>query len=412
MQFSNEQNHALELVASGKNVFISGPAGTGKSTILNKLKEENPELPVTATTGIAAVNVGGITFHSWAGLGLLDRTADDIARFILKKHPKARNNILKATQIAVDEVSMLNAKNLDTINRVFQIIRKNNQPFGGIQMIFLGDFCQLPPVSRSISDGKLAFESQAWQHITTLILHQIFRQKDMAFAHALNDIRLGTYSQAAAALLQHRYQKPDPEEESCPPVIIHTHNAQVDAFNAQRLAGIPGETVEFTAADSGTDSAKETLAKYCIAPELLTLKIGARVMLLANLDQKEGLVNGACGFVSGFLTTTNYPIVDFDNGCTQILAPHAWEIKDGTTLLGTRKQIPLRLAWANTAHKIQGLSLDKIKVHLEGVFEYGQAYVALSRVKTLDGLFIADGTKSSIKAHPKAVRFYQNHTMP
>lgn len=411
MEFSAEQEIAIALIQKNQNVFISGPAGTGKSTILKFLQKEDPKLPVTATTGMAAVNVGGITINSWAGLGILEDSPEMVASRILRQYPKAKKSIRQSHRVALDEVSILNAKALDTMDRTFQIVRGNSRPFGGIQMVLFGDFLQLPPISKNKKE-EMAFKARAWESIQTVILSKVFRQEDAHFAKVLNDLRMGVYTAEAGALLQARALAVDPEEQK-PAVVVHSHNQNVELLNYNELKKLPGNGVSYKAADEGRESVRKSLASHCIAPTTLSLKEGARVMLLRNLDQKLSLVNGSMGTLVGFTEgghTMPLPIVAFDNGVTKIIGPHTWEVKDAGEKLGERQQIPLKLGWAITIHKIQGATLDKARVYLDQVFEEGQAYVALSRVRTPEGLFVASGDRSCIRANKTAVEFYRKHT--
>lgn len=408
---SDEQRAIVQRIDEGRNVLVTGSAGTGKSEILKTLgSRAGKPLPVCASTGIAAVQVGGLTLHSWAGLGLADKPAEQIAADILEQSGKAKARITNADRLAIDEVSMLHGELFNTLDHVFRIVRRSNEPFGGVQLILFGDFLQLPPVSRGKAQ-QFAFESDSWRaaKIRTGLLTKVWRQSDERFSGALNRIRVGDVAPDVASLLKSRFQVAD-TDPSVKPVIVYSHNADVDRENAVHLAKLLGETQEYKARDQGQAGPLATLQKNCLAPETLQLRKGAQVMLLWNVAPDEGLANGSIGTVEDF-KAQGAPVIRFANGERWTAEKTEWTIKSGDDVLASRKQYPLRLAWAITAHKSQGMTLDKIQVHLHRVFEYGQAYVALSRARTLDGLFIESSKAGCIKAHPSAVEFYRTASL-
>lgn len=406
IHLSDEQKRVIAHLAHGGNALVTGSAGTGKSTLLSAIRERlDKHLPVVASTGIAAVNVGGLTIHSWAGLGLAEDEPKVLAGKIMDKGGSVLRRIKAAKRLALDEVSMIHGVLLDKIDEVFRLLRgKPDQAFGGIQMIFFGDFLQLPPVSRG-SEQQFAFQSQSWKRglIEKFLLTKVFRQKDEAFSKALNHIRLGELTPDVLEMLRSRYRPSDPNPE-IEPVVMFTHNREVDEQNDARLDAINGKEEQFKAIDKGEFGPLANLQKSCLAPETLRLKVGAQVMLLWNISPEEGLANGSLGEVIGFVT--NCPKVRFLNGMEEIIDRKRWEVKAGDEVLASRSQFPLRLAWCITVHKSQGMTLDKIRVYLDRAFEPGQSYVALSRVKTLDGLFIETTKTGAIHAHPDALAFY------
>lgn len=420
MKLSEEQQGVVNAIANGNNILITGSAGTGKSHLLKSIKEKF-RLPVTASTGIAAINVGGTTIHSWSGCGIMDKPVKEVVNKIMQYSmyrtpdgtPNTYERITRAKMLAIDEISMLGAHQLNYIDEVFRAVRGNSNPFGGIQMVFFGDFLQLPPVIKGEEyrkAGTFAFESNAWKNagVQTAMLTKVFRQADLEFSSALNQIRFGELSPEARKLLQSRFQVTD-ENPEIGPVVIHTHNRDVDAINESKLANLPGETFTYEAQDLGTNpAALQLLQKDCIAPAKLNLKIGAQVMLLSNIDLKIGLANGSMGIVVSVCSVTGLPTVKFLNGQECQISHKTWEITIDGKVQAQRTALPLRCAWAITSHKSQGMSLDKVQAHLHGVFDYGQSYVILSRARTAGGLFIADGGSSSIKAHPLAVAFYKD----
>lgn len=416
-----EQDACLSDVLNLHNVLCTGSAGTGKSHLLRQMREGFREaylkLGVVGSTGIAAVNVGGLTLHTWAGLGIGDQETgaqepvkNTIHRIRFNSNRRAFENITNTNHLAIDEISMISADLLDHVDTVFRAIRDcQDKPFGGMQLIMFGDFLQLPPVSKNnVNPAGFAFQAKVWKemNVRTHVLTKVFRQADQPFADALNDVRVANITPAVSAILNSCYRKPDLNPE-IPPVILTTHNADADTINKSRLASIEAQQTGFQADDVGTDRAKKILEK-CLMPKSLDLKEGAQVMCCLNLDQERGIVNGTLGKVIGFQGKfERMPIVQFANGVKMTIEPAKWIIRENEKEIGSRTQIPLRLAWAITVHKSQGLTLDKVEVHLEKAFEYGQAYVALSRARTKEGLFIASGSRRVIKAHPAALNFYE-----
>lgn len=419
---SSQQEEVWEVIQRGGNVLVTGSAGTGKSTILRALLNRLPHtFHITASTGIAAVNVGGLTIYSWAGLGKGVRSADDIAQDIIDQQGRHYFRLKTVTHLAIDEISMLPASVFELLDGVMRIVRKCDEPFGGVQLILFGDFLQLPPVVREQTDVVFTFQSPLWKQagIQTMFLTKVYRQADERFSTALNDIRRGFISSRAKAVLQERFEAGKTMAEGTdgpPPVIIHTRNVDVDDENQKRLDALGGEAVVIKANDFGKAGALLTLQKHCLAPAELKLKVGARVMLLKNIDPSIGLANGSTGVVEkieekqeGILTwkrTVLIPHVKFDVGPTLAITKAKFETIEDGHVAATREQLPLRLAWSITTHKSQGMTLDRIQVYLSKVFEDGQAYVALSRARTLEGLFIMSKKPGCITANPRAVRFY------
>ncbi len=412
---SDEQVRALDLVGSGKNIFITGGAGVGKSEVLKLLRRRYPDLQVTSSTGISAVSVGGITIHSWSGIKLGREPAEEIVDrlYFSRDRSPVYDRILSAKRLALDEVSMISGTKLTLIDQVLRGVRNVDEPFGGLQMVFFGDFLQLPPVEDYSEDpelGRFAFESPSWRaaDVQPVLLKKVFRQTQPEFIQALNEARMGYLSPAAMGVLATRYQVADPEPDK-PPVRLFGLNADVDELNTRRLQELEGEETRYTAVDwFASDSigrqGNELISKNCPAQLTLALKVGARVMLLKNLETPLGLANGSLGVVTKL---GDVPTVQFDNDQVRQVQPQKWEIDVGGRVIASRLQLPLRLAWAWTIHKSQGSSLTKVRISLQDSFEFGQGYVALSRARTLDGLFIDDGGAASIFAHPAPVSYYQ-----
>ena len=408
---SESQNIAVNNILEGKNVFITGSAGTGKSYLLNYLKHKIDSIYLTATTGIAAVNIGGITLHSWAGLGIEDIPVEKIAQNILSvKGSNTRKRLLKTKVLAVDEISMLSMETFEKVDKLLRIVRGNDTPFGGIQLILFGDFFQLPPVN----SDNFCFESEVWQEaeIKTIVLKEIFRQKDERFIKLLNNIKNGIVDKEDLKILKSRYGIVS--DDIIKPTILSTHNYLVEKINVEKLHNIPREEEVYVADFMGERKYIDILKKNCIAKETLTLKVGSQVMMLKNTYQKDGIINGSNGIVLGFSTKKRYPIVGFENGVEMTIGPENWEITkfDYNTgeleTLAIMQQIPLILSWAITIHKSQGMTLDKVECDLKNSFADGQVYVALSRVRGLDGLYIKSFDINKIKANRKIINFYNN----
>ncbi len=406
-----DQSAAKTAFDSGKNMLLTGPAGTGKSTLLNFIREDaRGGLAICASTGIAALGVGGTTLHSWAGLGLGDKKASAIAGMLEQRRSKAWENICMASRLAIDEISMIDGRLLTLTDQVFRRVRRNSAPFGGIQMLLIGDFLQLPPVVKDRSDNypRFAFNSPSWREaeIETHLLTTIIRQKDVSFAQMLNEVRVGRVTPQTVTLLNSRVRPTDTMPD-IKPVILESRNAEVEAYNLGELAKIPGEAKQFHAADTGYPEQVAKIQRDCIAPTILSLKPGAQVMLLKNLQPDVGLVNGSMGKVRE-IDKSGRPVVDFVCGETMTLDRELWQLKNGDTVLAQRSQYPLRLAWSLTIHKSQGMTLDKVEADISSCFEHGQAYVALSRAKTLDGLFLKAAVEPRrITADPDALSFYE-----
>lgn len=407
-----DQHACLVDIMNSRNVLVTGAAGTGKSFFLKflKTKLEN-QLRVVATTGVAAINVGGSTLHSWAGIGLGEGTAEELAGMILE-NPKASSRIQKTKILAIDEVSMLDADLFHRLDAAFQIVRKKSAPFGGIQMVFFGDFLQLPPVGPRQSETRFAFQSPAWE-ASRIAVHQlstVVRQRDAIFVEALARVRVGTVDSFVRQVLSDRIGATDPSPH-IEPVVLECRNVDVNAFNQRRLDALPGSEANIPAQDFGEPRFASALDKSCLAPADLRLKIGAQVMLLKNLDVEGGLVNGTLGIVQSIGGSS--VCVDFGDAGVHEVERSRWSFRDGDGHeLATRDQIPLRLAYAITIHKSQGCTLSKAKVNLRSAFAYGQAYVALSRVRDLSGLYIEDIRWESIMASPDAISFYRTSQPP
>jgi ATP-dependent exoDNAse (exonuclease V) alpha subunit len=405
-----------------KNIFLTGPAGTGKTYCMMLLIKFLDEMEIfygkTATTGVAAINISGITIHSWSGMGL----ADENGMALLEKassNRKASNRIKSSKVLIIDEISMAKADLVEKLDIVCQFIRNNGKPFGGIQVIFVGDFLQLPPVFERFEREVFAFESQAWKdaRVSTVHLTEIVRQHDEPeFAEFLNEVRKGECKNFD--ILDDCIGRDFPTD-GIVPVKLFCKNVDVDEFNQKELNKIEGASRHYYCSDEGGEQWTKFFDKNCRAPSTLELKVGAQVMLLKNLDVELKLVNGSVGIV-----TEMYPefvTVKFADGLTQSIEPQKWELRqiedDGLgnmkpTIVASRKQIPLKLAWALTVHKSQGQTLDRAEININEAFAAGQVYVALSRVRNLGSLRLTKFHPSKIMVNQKCLDFYNHQPKP
>ncbi|MEK6734544.1 MAG: PIF1 family DEAD/DEAH box helicase, partial [Pseudomonadota bacterium] len=372
LDIPEEKQIIINAIRAKNNVCITGAAGTGKSFLLSMIKEHFPFVHLTASTGVAAVNISGITIHSWAGIGQGILPAEEIVNFINSgPGTKIRRQIKKAKLLAIDEISMISASVFNLLNQVFQAIRQNEKPFGGIQMAVLGDFFQLPPVSKD-KEVDFCFNSSTWDEADFKLfeLTEVFRQSDLRFIQLLNNIRYAALNDEDLELLNSR-QVPPSEELS--PTMLMTHNYQVDKINTQMLESLIGvETYTYKMQESGKESGISFLKKNCLAQADLTLKLGAQVMMLKNSLQKQGIINGSIGVVTGF-TKNKIPIVKFRNNIVCLITPEEWSVESFNEqtskieVVASIQQVPLALAWAITIHKSQGMTLDCVYCDLSQV---------------------------------------------
>ena len=427
-QLTEEQAAVVASVFDDRrNVCVTGPAGSGKSAVLKALtryaQEKRERFQVVGTTGIAAVNINGITLHAFAGLPVNNPalTPEKLAKAIENsdRYEQVFTNLTMTKILAIDEVSMLSAQLLDYFSELCQLVRGNPEPFGGMRIVFFGDFLQLPPVgNKDNRNPPFAFESEHWYkaNIRLHLLTKVFRQPDPEYANFLSKLRRGIYDADCQQRIAALTAKPIPRSGKA--VIIHTHNKDVDNINQKFLAQLTGRAEIFQAADQhlpnvGEKALKE-IQKSCLAVSPLELRVGARVMLLRNTDFHRGLINGSCGTLVDFKPFGGekfklVPVVEFDNGETEAIKPASWETIDGEErVIAARTQIPLRIAYAITAHKSQGLTLNSTVLFLNRCFNFGQGYVALSRCKTAEHTYLNSYNKRSFMADKRAQRFYLN----
>jgi len=427
----NQDNRFLSLAASGHNVFLTGMAGTGKSTLLKQFIKNatsfsvnaNGELKgrrvdVTAPTGVAALNVGGMTIHRFCGMMLGPQAGQTNEQYFEILRQDTRRSVLNGFKrvrncqcLVIDEISMLPGRQLDFVEYLFRRLRDIDEPFGGCQVVATGDFLQLPPVRHSDSAPyDWAFLSPAWERagFYTVILDKVRRQDEPDFVRALADFREGRIVGSSAALLQGRVKNFPASNLTR----LFTHNVQVDKWNNFQLGELPGDAFVFPALKSGPEAQVEFLQKNLLTPETLMLKPGAVVMFTVNknpnAESPVSFVNGQVGVIEDcdengiILVRTKDSSYD---GLIQV-EPFTWQYSQNDDTSGKFTQYPLRLAWAMTIHKSQGLTLDSAYVDIRAAREPGQAYVAVSRVRTLAGLNFKEWPKG-VFVSPEAVKFYR-----
>lgn len=384
------QGLALEIMLSGESVLLTGPAGAGKTFVLNQFirlaKAEGKHVSVTATTGLAATHLGGTTIHSWAGIGV----ADYLPQGFAEHAAKGRREIIEKTDVLIiDEISMLHDYRLDMVDEACRLIRRKDEPFGGIQVIMSGDFYQLPPINRGDSRaGGFVVHSNVWKELDPSVcyLQEQHRQDDEDLLDILNALRAGDIRRHHAEKLLARVDEVPPENMIM--TELHTVNIDVDRINDTKLDELAGDELFYTQTTTGSDNYVENLQRSVLAPATLRLKKGALVMAVKNATDRR-YANGSIGVVTDFEPATEYPIVEFRNGRTVSMLPDTWELRDGDKKRASITQIPLRLAWAITVHKSQGMTLDAARIDLRKAFVEGMGYVALSRVKNLNNLYLS-----------------------
>lgn len=424
------QTDALRILNAGANVFLTGAPGAGKTYVLNQFvkqaRQRGASVAVTASTGIAATHLNGQTIHSWSGVGVAQVMTDTL----LKQIKTRRGKRIRATDILViDEISMMHAWLFDMVDQACRAVRRSPKPFGGLQVVMSGDLFQLPPVSNTRRDRELVApppelvamreryakagrnpngfvtESLIWPELNPVVcyLTEQHRQDTGQLLDVLTDIRQGTVTDTDRQALDTRIGVEPAGDDVA--ISLYPNNRQADALNDSKLAQINEPEHRFEAESSGQVSLIKRLKSTMLAPEILSLKVGAAVMALRN-DTNQQYVNGSLGTVVDFVSTTEgeYPMVDFENGHTVIMQPAAWEMMDGETVLASVKQVPLRCAWAITIHKSQGMTLDRARMDLRRTFAPGMGYVALSRVESMDGLYLDGINERAFLVSPEAVR--------
>ncbi|HOX91001.1 MAG TPA: AAA family ATPase [Candidatus Paceibacterota bacterium] len=399
------QEQALRIMKTGVNVYLTGSAGSGKTYLLNKyikyLESHGVPVAVTASTGIAATHMNGMTIHSWSGLGIKDHLDEreleklEERKYLWKRFDKAR-------VLIIDEISMLEGKQLEMVERICRRFKRNDKPFGGLQVILSGDFFQLPPVRKGEDkDGEIIPKSKVWQILNPAVcyLEEQFRQKDDILTGILNKIRSNQIEEGDYQILEKRIGV---NISAFKPTKLYTHNADVDLINEKELAEINEQEITFVMTGDGPLNLVEILKKSSIATEVLKMKKGAEIMCIKN-NFEMGYVNGSRGKIVDFELDTRYPVVELYSGQRVTLKPESWSIEEEGRIKASIKQIPLRLAWAITIHKSQGMSLDNAEIDLGKTFTYGMGYVALSRVRTLEGIILKSLDKKALLVDPRVL---------
>ena len=408
------------IVLSKKNVFLTGQAGSGKSTNLSRLMIEERQLhiDITSTTGVSAVNIGGRTIHSFSGIGVINNghSIEEIVKKVKKiKNKKeggnAVKNILECSILVIDEISMLSLFYFETLDQVFKIIRKNEKPFGGIQVIFTGDMLQLPPI-----DGEFCFKSKIWKSLNLQIvyLQTLYRFTDVGYSEMLGRIRTASHTPEDNVELFKRflaYKNTDLDALKIQPTFLYSKKIDVFEKNYTELEKNSNPMIEITAIDSiplGLNKIEENTLNL-MAPKILHLKIGAQVMLTVNTDVESGLCNGSRGVVLEYEEKQNILKIEFSGGRHESFCMHSFEHKENDKVISARKQFPFILAYSLSIHKIQGATLDCAVVNINAsIFEASQAYIALSRVRSRDSLYIQSYKPNKIFCDPEALQFYQD----
>jgi len=397
------QDKAFQLLKSGVNIFLTGPAGSGKTFLLNKyleyLKSKKKKVAITASTGIAATILNGQTIHSWSGIGIKDKlTKAQLNK--LESDDKLNKKINKTEVLIIDEISMLSASRLDSINLVCQHIRQNTKAFGGLQVVMAGDFFQLSPVVKNeLEDGRLACQADIWSKMDLKVayLNDQFRQNisDDLFS-ILKAMRLNLIKPALLEKLEARISRDNILEKMTK---LYSHNKSVDQENEIELDKIEERSKSFFMTEKGSSYLVANLKKSCLAPETLVLKKGAIVMFVKN-NFKQKYVNGTLGEVIGFNRSSRLPIVLTKDKREIEVETSTWYYSEDDKVLASISQLPLRLAWAITIHKSQGMSLDQAQIDLGSTFGKGMAYVALSRLRSLAGLNLIDFKEKALWTDP------------
>ncbi len=423
VQFTKKQEYAFKKMLAGRNLFITGQAGVGKSFLINSfvnyyrenLEDEKKMIYVTSLTGISALIIGGQTIHRHCGIGTGEKGIDDLIKNIMR-NPKAKNKYFNTKVLVIDEISMMSPDLFDKIDLIFRKIRRIDKPFGGIQIIVCGDLLQLPPVK---ADG-FVFDAFNWEECIdeVIYLDEVMRQSDDIFVKVLNKIRVGDIDEEVQRVLEDRRNTEIIDNYGILPSKLFSKRIMVKKVNDDELKKLvdEGETsktfkceYEFskTVIEDNKEFLKALINEHTDIDEEITLSTKCQVMLKVNMPDLH-LANGSRGYILGFGPETGYPIVRFMDGRFMEIAPHAWRMEDGRDLI-IKRQIPLQLAFAISIHKSQGSTLEYVILDIgSDVFEYGQTYVALSRVKTLEGLFIRGNVDySKIKANPRVMGFYE-----
>jgi len=409
------QEKALSILKTGVNVFLTGEPGSGKTHTINEyvayLRKQGVGPSITASTGIAATHIGGMTIHSWSGIGIKQKLDKHDLNKIASSGYIAKR-VLSTKILIIDEISMLPPETFSMVDAVCREIRQNQNPFGGLQVILVGDFCQLPPIIKSEAEnssqaklikestGRFAYDSPVWSRLNPIncYLTEQYRQDDKDYLNILSAVRHNIFNNDHLHCIETRKIKICAAPDGVPK--LFSHNVDVDRVNSEILANLPTESQIFIMSSQGSKLFVVSLKKGCLSPETLELKSGAAVMFTKN-NPKSGFVNGTLGVVEGFNKDGGAPIVKTRDGRRIEVRPMDWTIEENGKIRAQITQLPLRLAWAITVHKSQGMTLDEAVMDLSNVFEFGQGYVALSRIRRFSGLYLFGWNERAFQVDPE-----------
>jgi ATP-dependent DNA helicase PIF1 len=446
MTLSHEQEHALDLFQEGKNLFITGPGGVGKTHLIQEFikdaERRGKRVQVCALTGCASLLLGcsAKTIHSWSGIKMAKGAKKQIVERALRGK-KTKNNWKGIHIIIIDEVSMMSKKIFEVLEELSRYARLNSKPFGGLQVILTGDFFQLPPIGsmNEPDTSAFCFESPLWHTVIPLDNHielnTMFRQKDPKYIEILSQVRRGELSKENTHILREHSERIYDVElnnginisklfpirarvDYINQVMFDKINSLEHEYNIDKIydcgvyleSGIGIEPAVQEACDNMTATERDyemnAILSSAQCTEHLKLKMGALVMCSANVDIENGICNGSQGIIIDFIGKDKLPKIHFANGKEMVMSKHHWQSVDYPSI--AIKQYPLQFAWALTIHKIQGASLNMAEIDVgTSIFEYGQTYVAMSRVKSLEGLYLNSFNPTKIRANPKVIQFYK-----
>ncbi len=398
-----KQSTALDILKSGENVFITGSAGTGKTYLINEyidyLKERRVFPAIVAPTGLSASHIKGQTIHSFFGIGIREVVDNAFIEVLLsRRYLKSRFKNIEV--LIIDEISMVSPELFSSMDRVLQAFKNSPKPFGGVQVIASGDFFQLPPISREPKEQKFAWQSPTWRDLDfkTCYLEFKFRQDDSRLIDVLDDIRSGTISDTTYQILESCHLKDLNINHR--PTRLYTHNMDVDRINDDELNKLTTPAKEYSYSSKGSKKHIEKIFNTSMVIKELTLKKDAIVIFIKNSPEQK-YFNGTIGVVKGFNNSDKMPIIETTSGDRIIVGYDEWSIEDEEGKnIATVTQIPLRLAWAITIHKSQGMTLDAVEIDLSRTFETGQGYVALSRIRNIDGLRLMGINDMALRVDP------------
>lgn len=403
--FTPSQKKALSVLNGKRNVFVTGAAGSGKSYLINHFRRQS-NYPVLASTGAAAILVKGCTFHSFFGLGVMKGGAEETYQQIKEKNDYFLASRLKrADGIIIDEISMIPGEALNVAERVARFVKKSHEPWGGLKVVTVGDFAQLPPVTPASSQRDWCFKSEAWSKskFIPIVLKELMRTSDANLLKVLNKVREGMVDEKVEDFLDGRRLEVANDFQG---TRLFPHRHTVDSFNFQKVKALPGDLLTFKTEYEGLSFAIEILKKQAPVPEELFLKIGALVMVKIN-DREKRFANGSLGHV--VKVDEDVIQVNLLSGATVEFEKHDFKFYDASEKeIAKAVNFPFTLAYATTIHKSQGATIDRVAMDISGLWEPGQAYVALSRAKTAEGIFIEDWDESSIIADPEVIEFHES----